>query len=93
MKYWLMALTLALMTGVQALAEDGPVQIYVHRDSEAAQQGGQTQSEYLEYRSDSDKSEGKRRFTSSPAPYTASDGGMMFGLTPGQSRWEYGLSF
>lgn len=82
---------LVTLSGANALAEDGPVQIYVHKEGETAKQESQQQSEYLEYKPGKDKQDSKRKFTTEPQNYQASDGALMFGLTPGQSRWEYGF--
>lgn len=91
MRNWLIALAVLAFSGVAAQAEDGPVQIYVHKEAETVKQEKRQQSEYLEYGPEQAKTESKRKFTSAPANYQASDGAMMFSLTPGQSRWEYGF--
>jgi D-arabinose 5-phosphate isomerase GutQ len=91
MRKLFITLVFMTLTSASALAEEGPVQVYIHRDSEAARQEQQTQSEVLDYQASETEQERKKFSKIESQPYEASDGYMMFGLTPGQSRWEYGF--
>ncbi|HEY9685409.1 MAG TPA: hypothetical protein V6C52_00390 [Coleofasciculaceae cyanobacterium] len=91
MRNLFIALAFITLTSAPALAEEGPVQVHIYRDSEAARQEQQTQSEVLDYQTNEPKQDREKFSKIESQPYEASDGYMMFGLTPGQSRWEYGF--